>query len=179
MDIFFTQKRRPNQSKFKTISCLLLHNFPRLHTPAPPQHLPTPLIPIPPSLAVPLLLLLPPMAPLLPGLRGLAGLPGFPHVPEAAWFNREVLSRKQRPHAGQRNGFSSWIFSCRVRDSRRLKARVHIVQANGFAPECITPCCMRCPFFLNPFPHSGQWKVLSGLGQEDEAAPAEFDGWVS
>lgn len=91
-------------------------------------------------------------------------LGGLPQVPDAAWLRREVLSRKQRPQAGQRKGFSSWIFSCRVRDSRRLKDLWQMLHANGRVPEWMTPCWSRWPLFLNPLPHSEQQKVLSGLG---------------
>lgn len=102
---------------------------------------------------------------LSPPGRFLALLGGLPQVPEAAWFRSEVLSLKQRPQAGQRKGFSSWIFSCLVRDSRRLKDFWQMLQAKGRLPEWVTLCWSRWPLFLKPLPHSPQQKVRSGLGE--------------
>lgn len=95
--------------------------------------LPPPILPLP---GVEELLL--PLRVLFLELRG-----GFPHAPEAAWLRREVLSRKQRPQAGQRKGFSSWIFSCLVRDSRRLKDFWQMLQTNGRFSEWVTLCWIR------------------------------------
>ncbi|TNN41747.1 hypothetical protein EYF80_048082 [Liparis tanakae] len=100
---------------------------------------------------------------------------GLPQAPEAAWLRSDVLSRKQRPHAGQRKGFSSWIFSCRVSDSRRLKDFWQTAQANGRFSECVTLCWMRWPRFLKRLPHSPQQNTRSGLGEPQ----SDLRPWLS
>lgn len=109
-----------------------------LAIPVPSFEIPTLSPPLPILLLLGLDDPLPPVPVRFFELRG-----GLPQAPEAAWLRREVLSRKQRPQAGQRKGFSSWIFSCLVSDSRRLKDFWQMLQTKGRFSEWVTLCWMR------------------------------------